>query len=102
MLRPYQKIGFQWLKTLESYGFGGILADEMGLGKTLQVIAFLATVPREKSGGTNLVVCPASLIYNWGEEFQKYAPQLSVCLILGTAAERKALRSNDQRSARSG
>ena len=92
VLRPYQKTGFQWLKTLESYGFGGILADEMGLGKTLQVIAFLATVPRKATQKTSLVVCPASLIYNWGEELTKFAPQLSYRLILGTAAERKALR----------
>ena len=93
VLRPYQKTGFQWLKTLESYGFGGILADEMGLGKTLQVIAFLATVPKKTTGKSSLVVCPASLIYNWGEELTKFAPQLSYRLILGTAAERKALRS---------
>lgn len=92
VLRPYQKTGFQWLKTLESYGFGGILADEMGLGKTLQVITFLATVPKETTQKTSLVVCPASLIYNWGEELTKFAPQLSYRLILGTAAERKALR----------
>lgn len=92
VLRPYQKTGFQWLKTLESYGFGGILADEMGLGKTLQVIALLATVPRKTTQKTSLVVCPASLIYNWGEELTKFAPQLSYRLILGTAAERKALR----------
>lgn len=92
VLRPYQKTGFQWLKTLESYGFGGILADEMGLGKTLQVISFLATVPRKTTQKTSLVVCPASLIYNWGEELTKFAPQLSYRLILGTAAERKALR----------
>lgn len=92
VLRPYQKTGFQWLKTLESYGFGGILADEMGLGKTLQVIAFLATVPKAVTGRVNLVVCPASLIYNWGEELQKFAPQLSFSLILGTAGQRNTLR----------
>ena len=92
ILRSYQKTGFRWLKTLENYGFGGILADEMGLGKTLQAIAFLATVPAGTVGKKSLVVCPASLIYNWGEELQRFAPQLSVCLILGTAAQRKALR----------
>ncbi len=91
-LRSYQKTGFRWLKTLENYGFGGILADEMGLGKTLQAIAFMATVPAKTVGKKNLVICPASLIYNWGEELQKFAPQLSVCLILGTAAQRKAKR----------
>ena len=40
-LRTYQKIGYQWLKTLDSYQFGGILADDMGLGKTIQVIAVI-------------------------------------------------------------
>ena len=92
VMRSYQKTGYRWLKTLENYGFGGILADEMGLGKTLQAIAFLATVPAKTVGKKSLVVCPASLIYNWGEELQKFAPQLSVTLILGTAAQRKALR----------
>lgn len=41
VLRDYQQYGFQWLKTLAHYRFGGILADDMGLGKTLQSIAFL-------------------------------------------------------------
>ena len=89
VLRPYQRLGFQWLKTLESCGFGGILADEMGLGKTLQVIAFLAS--RENRTKPGLVVCPASLILNWGEEFTKFAPGLKVSLIYGPAAERKRL-----------
>ena len=33
ILRDYQKIGYNWLKTLDSYKFGGILADDMGLRK---------------------------------------------------------------------
>lgn len=93
VLRPYQQTGFQWLKTLEAYGFGGILADEMGLGKTLQVIAFLTTTGDRRKDMPNLVICPASLIYNWGDEMQKFAPQLRYCLILGNAAERKRLRA---------
>ena len=87
VLRPYQQTGFRWLKTLESCGFGGILADEMGLGKTVQVISFLAS--QENHTKPNLVVCPASLILNWGEEFGKFAPELKVSLIYGTAPERK-------------
>ena len=92
-LRPYQKTGFRWLKTLESCGFGGILADEMGLGKTLQVISYLTTVPEETVGMPNLVVCPTSLILNWGDELKRFASHLSVALIMGNAAERKALRT---------
>ena len=92
-LRPYQQIGYQWLKTLEAYGFGGILADEMGLGKTLQIIAFLSTVPRQSVGAPSLVICPASLIYNWGDELRKFAPQLRFQMILGSTAERIRLRT---------
>lgn len=33
ILRYYQKTGYKWLKTLDSYKFGGILADDMGLRK---------------------------------------------------------------------
>ena len=87
VLRPYQRVGFQWLKTLESCGFGGILADEMGLGKTLQMIAFLFSA--ERGGLASLVVCPASLILNWADELARFAPDLRVTLIMGTAAERK-------------
>lgn len=89
LLRPYQKVGFQWMKTLESCGFGGILADEMGLGKTVQVIAFLATLNREQTRYPSLVVCPASLVLNWSEELAKFAPELKAAVIFGNAAERK-------------
>ncbi len=89
VLRPYQKVGFQWLKTLESCGFGGILADEMGLGKTIQAIAFLVTASRETTGLPSLVVCPTSLILNWDEELKRFAPELNVMLIMGNAAQRK-------------
>ncbi len=92
-LRPYQLTGYQWLKTLESYGFGGILADEMGLGKTLQIIAYLETVPQRQMEMPNRVVCPASLFYNWDDEMQKNVPNLQYPLILGNTAERKNLRS---------
>ena len=91
ILRPYQKTGFRWLKTLESCGFGGILADEMGLGKTLQLITFFATVPNSLTGMPNLVVCPASLVLNWAEELQRFAPDLKVLSVLGTATQRREL-----------
>lgn len=33
ILREYQKIGYRWMKNLDTYKFGGILADDMGLRK---------------------------------------------------------------------
>ncbi len=88
ILRDYQKIGFKWLKTLAVYGFGGILADDMGLGKTLQVITFVMS-EREKKGKPSLVVAPTSLIYNWLDEIQKFAPSLNAVVISGMPKERE-------------
>ena len=93
VLREYQKTGFHWLKTLDGFGFGGILADDMGLGKTIQTIALLED---EYGGGTgetapSLIVCPASLVYNWEHEIRKFAPDLSICSVVGNAGEREAL-----------
>lgn len=89
LLRPYQKTGFYWLKTLESCGFGGILADEMGLGKTIQTIAYLLTVRRSAVGLPSLIVCPSSLILNWVDELERFAPELRVQPVMGAVADRK-------------
>ncbi len=95
-LRPYQKDGYRWLRTLDHYGFGGILADEMGLGKTLQVLTMLEAVREEEAGiedraKTALVVCPASLVYNWLEEARRFAPSLKAAAVTGTAATRAGI-----------
>ena len=86
-LREYQITGFNWFKTVSHYGFGGILADEMGLGKTVQTIAFLLSEKGKKS----LIVTPTSLIYNWKNEFEKFAPTMKVCTLHGTKEERAEL-----------
>ncbi|MBR6527927.1 MAG: SNF2 helicase associated domain-containing protein [Lachnospiraceae bacterium] len=88
VLRKYQKVGYRWLRTLDAYGFGGILADDMGLGKTLQLISVLVAHKEEGGTGTSLIICPASLVYNWQEEFRRFAPELTVSLIVGTQPER--------------
>ena len=90
-MRPYQKIGFQWMKTLENCNFGGILADEMGLGKTVEAIAYLSTVPFTQVGRPSLIICPASLILNWMDEIARFAPQLKAVAIMGQPSERKQL-----------
>lgn len=90
IMRSYQKNGYKWMRTLENWKFGGILADDMGLGKTLQAIAVLLAFKQEGKKGTSLIVAPASLVYNWGEEFARFAPQLSFSLITGTLEERKS------------
>lgn len=91
ILRPYQKTGFRWLCTLEALGFGGILADDMGLGKTIQAIAFLLYQKQRGKTGPSLIVCPASLVYNWQSECVRFAgEELSVLAVAGNQSERKA------------
>ncbi|WP_418142592.1 SNF2-related protein [Adlercreutzia equolifaciens] len=91
-LRPYQVEGFRWLARLASLGFGGILADEMGLGKTLQMIALVKSLRDSgQLGGPVLVACPASLVFNWADEFARFAPDVPVCALEGFRAHREAL-----------
>lgn len=90
-LRNYQKSGYQWLRTIEAYHFGGILADDMGLGKTLQMIAVLLAAKQDGKVGTSFIVCPSSLVYNWENEFHKFAPSMRVKVLTGTASVRSSL-----------
>lgn len=91
-LRKYQTVGYRWLRTLDEYHFGGILADDMGLGKTLQVITvLLAEHESETEHQTSLIVCPASLVYNWEAELKKFAPALHVQTVAGTQTERRRI-----------
>ncbi len=82
-LFPFQERGHGWLRLLGDLGVGGILADDMGLGKTVQAIAMLAS-EREDAGdeplGPTLVVCPMSVVRQWGAEIHRFAPSLHVHL----------------------
>lgn len=93
ILREYQKNGYNWLKTLDNCGFGGILADDMGLGKTLQVIALLEDVrenkKKDEKNTTSIVICPSSLYINWEKEINKFAPNIKVLVVNGSANKRK-------------
>ncbi|MFC0261241.1 DEAD/DEAH box helicase [Fontibacter flavus] len=83
-LRPYQKAGYNWLRFLSEYRFGGCLADDMGLGKTVQTLAMLAYEKEAHPDATSLLVMPTSLIYNWELEARKFTPKLRILTYTGT------------------
>ena len=66
----------------------------MGLGKTVQTIGFLAQFfeenPNHKKAPV-LIVLPPSLVFNWQEEFARFAPSLKVTECLRKGAWHKAL-----------
>ena len=82
-LRPYQKIGYQWLNDTWRLGFGACLADDMGLGKTLQVLAFLENMRLQQTDARVLLIVPASLIGNWEIEIEKFVPEMPYCVLHG-------------------
>ena len=87
-LRAYQQDGLNWLQFLREFQLAGILADDMGLGKTVQALAHLLA---EKEAGRldrpSLVVAPTSLMTNWRQESERFAPSLRVLVSHG--GERK-------------
>ena len=86
-LFPFQERGHGWLRMLGDLGVGAILADDMGLGKTVQAIAMLASEREDferDALGPTLVVCPMSVVKQWGAEIARFAPSLRVHLHHGT------------------
>lgn len=83
-LRSYQKAGYNWLRFLNQYRFGGCLADDMGLGKTVQTLALLQSEKEKQNKKPSLLIIPTSLIYNWEIEANKFTPELQVFTYVGT------------------
>lgn len=86
-LRPYQLKGYEWMRLLDEAEAGIFLADDMGLGKTLQTICYMAHIAETKETGNILIICPASLIYNWQNEISHFAPGLKTVVYHGSSRE---------------
>lgn len=88
ILRDYQKEGDRWLFNLAYYRLSGILADDMGLGKSLEIITLLKSC---RTKNPNIIIAPASLTYNWYNEFKKWTPSMEVMLVSGNGQTREKL-----------
>jgi hypothetical protein len=95
-LRDYQREGLGWLLFMRELGLGGCLADDMGLGKTVQVLALLQSLRAAKKPPLpSLVVLPRSLVFNWIEQAQRFAPELRVLDHSGPARLQARLEDYD-------
>ena len=82
LIAPYQRDGVCWMlfrEQAERGPKGGFLCDEMGLGKTVQVITTMLGNPKPNT----LVVVPKSIVNQWHEEIDHFAPHLKVYLYDG-------------------
>lgn len=82
-LRSYQQKGYEWLNLMGEINAGTLLADDMGLGKTLQAISAMAYLFESNPEGRFLIVSPASLIYNWKNEFDKFTTDFNIFIYHG-------------------
>lgn len=84
LIAPYQREGVCWMLFRELQTVkgpkGGFLCDEMGLGKTVQVISTILGNPKQRT----LIVVPKSIVNQWNEEIEHFAPNLNVYLYDGT------------------
>lgn len=94
-LRPYQHEGLNWLNFLDDLNFGGCLADDMGLGKSIQIIAFILSQRNKVKVNTNLLVAPSTLIFNWQQEVERFAPSIKIYTVHG-AGRIKSTEEFDQ------
>ncbi len=89
-LRAYQSRGFNWAINNLLNGFGVIFADDMGLGKTLQTITVLKYLKEHGHlDAPVLIVVPTTLLNNWANEIEKFAPSLSFTQYYGAKRELK-------------
>ena len=68
-LMPHQREAVEFVV---ANGLRGLVADDMGLGKTVTAIAVLAHAKEWPA----LVLCPASVKYNWRAELLRWLPEL--------------------------
>tara|TARA_B110000444_G_scaffold43616_1_gene39567 strand:+ start:7619 stop:9055 length:1437 start_codon:yes stop_codon:yes gene_type:complete len=79
---PYQSDGVKWMIGMENQETGpkgGFLCDEMGLGKTVQLISTILGNPKART----LIIVPKSIITQWAEEINRFAPSLTVSIFDG-------------------
>jgi SNF2 family DNA or RNA helicase len=85
-LRPYQRVDVEYLASLPSAG----IFNKPRTGKTPTSIALIQKLGTKR----NLVITPASLIWNWVKEFQKWAPEVMVYVLSGTPKQRAKVLDN--------
>src|SRR6478752_6314842 len=78
VLRPYQKLGVDWLRDGLQAHRAVLLADDPGLGKTVQALTAARVLGSERV----LVICPAGARRVWTQEISRWCPDWSGRVLL--------------------
>jgi SNF2 family DNA or RNA helicase len=76
-LRPYQRVDVAYLKNIRHVG----IFSEMRTGKTPISIQLFQE-------GLNIVICPASIVFNWEGEIEKWLPTAETYPVSGAKKKR--------------
>ncbi len=85
-LYSYQKAGVRHL----AHTGRAMLADDMGLGKSVQAIAALRILAARGGLKRAIIICPASLKYQWKNEIERFT-ELSPVVVEGDQTARVAI-----------
>lgn len=84
-LYPFQRIGVKFLVEHER----ALLGDEMGLGKSIQAITAIRFLVRMGKITNSLILCPKSVLTDWGRKLWDWAPELRVVKVRGPKEQRQ-------------
>jgi SNF2 family DNA or RNA helicase len=79
-LRPYQNQDVFYLFNMPAAG----VFNEPRTGKTPTTIELIRTLGAQK----NIIICPASLIWNWKKEFEQWYPEHYTVVVNGSKKDR--------------
>jgi SNF2 family DNA or RNA helicase len=88
-LYPFQKVAAEYLEQSNR----ALLAMDMGLGKTITALAATSNLLESKKVKKPLIICPATLKFNWAIEIAKFT-NYSYTMIDGDAKSRQKKYNN--------
>ncbi len=87
-LMPFQKQGVAFI---EARNGRALIADEMGLGKTIEALAWLQLHPELRPV---IIICPATLKWNWAKEAKKWLNNPTINILSGESGQPLNQESN--------
>jgi len=95
-LRPYQKLGVEWLLFLFENGLGGLLCDDMGMGKTHEIMALMLLLWKHmRVKEPFLVVCPTTVLSHWFSKILDHAKALKAAVFHGGQRDLEEMLKNN-------